>query len=55
MTEEAEVNRMLNSLWNVLIHHTKVRDVHVTAHQSRGMVCLLTKPEKNSVTNWESL
>lgn len=55
MIEEAEVNTMLNSLWNVLIHHTEVQDAHVTAHESLGMVCLFTKPEKNSVTNWESL
>lgn len=47
MIEEAEVNTMLNSLWNVLIHHTEVQDAHVTAHESLGMVCLFTKPEKN--------
>lgn len=46
MTEEAEVNTMLNSLWNVLIHHTELQDAHVTARESLGMVCLFTKPEK---------
>lgn len=55
MTEEAEVNTMLNSLWNVLIHQTEVQNAHVTAHERLGMVCLFTKPEKNSVTKWESL
>lgn len=49
------MNTMLNSLWNVLIHCTEVQDAHVTAHDSLGMVCLFTKPEKISVTNWESL
>lgn len=46
---------MLNSVWNVLIHHIEVQYAHVTAHENLSMVCLFTKPEKNGVTNWESL
>lgn len=45
------MNAMLNSLWNVLINHTEVQ----YAHENLSMVCLFTKPEKNGVTNWESL
>lgn len=34
MIEKAEVNTMLNSLWNILIHHTEVQDAYVTARES---------------------
>lgn len=46
---------MLNSLWNILIYHTEMQDAHVTVHESLGLVCSFTKPEKEIMLQTEKV